>query len=141
MAQLGNPTQIKRIIIQNSSTTSTTMYFDNVRLTNIAETLSRASIIPPQNVYTRTVPYSDLVIQLYPNPARASTTLEIISDSQSSIKSEILDLNGKTVRGYHFNLNSGKNQFPLDLHGLPAGNYIISISDGVHVKGLKMVVN
>ena len=141
MAQLGNPTQIKRVIIQNSSTTSTTMYFDNIRLTNIAETQRLVLVIPPQNVYSHQVPYSDFEIQLYPNPATERTTLEIISYSQSNIKSEILDLNGKIVRRYHFNLKSGKNQFPLDLQGMPAGNYIISISDGLHTKGLKMLVN
>jgi len=141
MSQLGNPTQIKRVIIQNNSSTATTMYFDNIRLNNIAEVQSLASIIPSQNVNNHQLPYTEFLIQLYPNPATANATLEIISSVATDIKSEILDLQGKILNRYNYKISTGKNSFPIDPTGLPAGNYIISISDGVLKKALKMVVN
>lgn len=141
LSQLGNPSQIKRVIIQNNGSTATTMYFDNIRLTNIAVAQNVVSIISPQNVNSRPIPHSDFVVHLYPNPSAAKATLEIISSDITSIKSDIRDLQGKILNRFNYQLSSGKNIFPIDLSHLAAGNYIISVSDGALMKTIKVVKN
>ncbi|HET9057449.1 MAG TPA: glycoside hydrolase family 9 protein [Chitinophagaceae bacterium] len=67
MSALGNPTAIKKITIQNNSTQATTMYFDEIRLTNIVETAltARNTSDYSDNVNTDS---GDADIIVFPNP-------------------------------------------------------------------------
>lgn len=68
-------------------------------------------------------------ISLYPNPARGSATLYYQAVQNSTTRLLIWQYDGRLVRTQLLQLARGANYILLDLQGLAAGLYIISLND------------
>ena len=75
---------------------------------------------------------SSLSINLYPNPAKSLTNLEILQDKDALIEVDLLDANGKFVKRLlaDYEIKKGENLIPINLQEFPKGLYMVRISDG-----------
>ena len=134
LSQLGNPTTIKRVTIQNSSTSSTTMYFDNVQLTNVIETAPLVSLHPASfSMHTSSH------LDVFPNPAMNKIHLKYMSDSREEVyKIQLVDVHGKLL--YSSILNK-KDTYPMiDLSAFMNGPYFIRLWDGGEWLSKKIII-
>ena len=69
-------------------------------------------------------------IKVYPNPFGDQTLVELELNDNQTLRMEVHDLLGRTIRQYQWQVGAGKTQQRLDLAGLPAGNYLLRISAG-----------
>ncbi len=75
---------------------------------------------------------SSLSINLYPNPAKSLTNLEILQDKDGMIEVNLLDSNGKFVKRIltEHAVKQGENLIPIQLQEIPRGLYMIRIYNG-----------
>lgn len=69
-------------------------------------------------------------IKVYPNPFGDQTLVELELNDNQTLRMEVHDLFGRTIRQYQWQVGAGKTQQRLDLADLPAGNYLLRISAG-----------
>jgi choice-of-anchor B domain-containing protein len=65
---------------------------------------------------------------LYPNPARYTTTMNLISSSDQGGSLEVIDATGKQVRSEAIALLMGKNALDITTGDLPRGIYFIRVT-------------
>lgn len=66
-------------------------------------------------------------IQLQPNPAESFTNLVFESQINAPGQLSILDINGRLVQEREVAVIKGTNNIPLNLSGLPSGNYNVRL--------------
>ncbi|MBK7807572.1 MAG: T9SS type A sorting domain-containing protein [Saprospiraceae bacterium] len=71
-------------------------------------------------------------VNLYPNPSKSLTNLEILQDKDGMIEVDLLDSNGKFVKRLlaDYEIRKGENLIPINLQEIPKGLYMVRISDG-----------
>ena len=79
-------------------------------------------------------------LNLYPNPAINSTTLEVYSDNNSDIEINIIDVLGKNVFSEKTKVYFGKNIKTLDVSNLQQGVYFINTSINNNIISKKLTV-
>jgi hypothetical protein len=130
MAQLGNPTLIKRVNIKNSSTTATTMYFDQIQLTNIVEAASAIATKFPANTIEHKTGFT---FDLYPNPATNLVNLTLYKTTPHPVNIELIDISGRLLKQMRFDHEGGMLNEKLEVKGLAAGVYVIRVQSGSEV--------
>lgn len=66
-------------------------------------------------------------VLLYPNPVKESATMVISVAKADRVSYNIIDLSGKILSSVTTNLNAGSNTFNINVSGLAAGMYNITI--------------
>jgi len=66
------------------------------------------------------------IVGLYPSVASSHLFLNVTSAKNTSIKTVITDMNGKTIRSATEAINTGNNLIKIDCSGLPGGVYNIT---------------
>jgi hypothetical protein len=119
LSQLGNPSSIQKVTIQNNATSSTTMYFDDIKLTNVIVSGpgSRSAITSIQNE-TDAI-WKDWAV--FPNPAKDQINFHFSSEYAGAATAEIIDHIGRTVYKKSITINDGYNQKQIKLPSLPSG--------------------
>jgi chitodextrinase len=128
MSQLGNPAQIKRIDIMNNTSGAVTMFFDNVRLTNVvvpATMLAAAQV----SLISAEVPALPGEISISPMPARHEAVLSFTSLRNSIATLQIFDVSGRQVLANSQDILKGNNQLRLDVSALKNGFYLVKLGD------------
>ncbi|MBT7787904.1 MAG: T9SS type A sorting domain-containing protein [Calditrichaeota bacterium] len=68
---------------------------------------------------------------VYPNPFNSTTTLDLVIDKKSSVSLDIFDLSGKLLMNVlHSEYTPGSYSIPVTLTDIPAGMYLLNMSDG-----------
>lgn len=80
------------------------------------------------------------IISVYPNPAKASTTLVLESNKQRSIGVDIVNMSGTAVKRYEFNVSKGIQHIPLCLSNISKGVYIIHLSSNNLQSNTKLII-
>lgn len=137
MAQLGNPSTIKRVNIKNSSTTATTMYFDQIQLTNMVQTTPVLAINLPANTLEHK---TNLTFDLYPNPAVDVVNLSIYKTTEQPVYIELIDINGRLLKHLRLDHEPGMLNEKLEVKGLAAGVYVIRLRSGSEVFSKRLQV-
>ena len=78
-------------------------------------------------VVTNAVPERLAVTSIYPNPASSFVHLSVASPSREAMQLIVTDANGRTVRNKYVNAEVGNNSFEVDVTGLGAGIYYLSL--------------
>lgn len=140
LSQLGNPSAIKRVLVKNANSTSTTMYFDQIQLTNILE----PSSIQALTVNLASNPFhSSLSLDIYPNPAIQSTTLEIsrpMTLTATPTQIELFDMTGRILKTKTLLNASGNSWEEIDLNGLSVGTYVIRVRYGQELVSKRLLI-
>ena len=128
MSQLGNPASIQKVTIQNNSTSATTMYFDDIKLTNVildgpGSRVSGSSIQNEAHAAWKNW-------NVFPNPAKARINVQFNSQFAGTATVEIIDYTGRTVFKKPVMINDGYNQRQLKLPPLASGIYYLRLSTG-----------
>ena len=63
----------------------------------------------------------------FPSPAKDKITVQFASTEETSVHLKVTDLSGRTVLEQEFAAANGINEVPVDLAGLQAGLYLVSI--------------
>jgi hypothetical protein len=69
----------------------------------------------------------DHTISIYPNPTAGDLTLNIDIEEDVAVKVNVLDMDGKLVRTFSYDLAKGSNIQTLDTSDLPGGTYTLQI--------------
>jgi hypothetical protein len=85
--------------------------------------------------------YTFSVGQNSPNPAKDNTVLPVNLVHSADVNVKITNLIGKKVFDRSFDLNRGLNNVNLDLHGLPPGIYLYSVTEGKSTITRRMIVS
>lgn len=81
-------------------------------------------------------------ISLHPNPASNEAVLKFFSNKAEQTIIKLTDITGKTILVKNISVNSGENNYHLNLDGVNNGMYYISlISNATEYINLKLVVN
>jgi endoglucanase len=127
MSQLGNPAAIKKVTIQNNSSSATTMYFDQVQLTNVSEPMSSATKATAAGEATPSVSFG---WDVYPNPATNLTLIRLQATTAADAVAEIVDNTGRVVQRKSLQIQAGVNQWGLVIPQLAPGVYYVRLSTG-----------
>ena len=76
-----------------------------------------------------------------PNPAHEFTNIAVNLTRNSDVNIKVTNLIGKKVIDRSFNFNRGINYINLDLHGLPAGIYLYTVTEGKLIITRRMIVS
>jgi hypothetical protein len=68
------------------------------------------------------------VIAAYPNPAVEMINVQFNTLEEGNITARIVDMTGRLVLEQQMSALNGTNMFPVQLHGLSAGTYFITLS-------------
>ena len=91
------------------------------------------SAIPPKEI--------SHTLEVYPNPASGKIKVELDLYAGTPVVMELIDTKGMTIKKIeHAYRAKGKHSWSVDLHNLPAGNYIISVVTIQHHLGEKFQV-
>ncbi len=129
MSQLGNPSVIKRITIQNNSANTVTAYFDNIRLTTV-NNARLASEEPAEAEKT----------WVYPNPSEGLITVRYIAPKMERIRIQTLDVQGKIVQSTEEQAEAGVNFFKVDLSRQSVGIYLIQVKGPEQIQTQKVII-
>ncbi len=74
-------------------------------------------------------------VNLYPNPAIGSTTVQVTAAEEGDLNVTIYDLKGKVISNniIDTSIESGSSQETMDISDLPAGSYVVRIKVGRNV--------
>jgi hypothetical protein len=101
--------------------------------TGVSNTVTE-TISPAEN----TLPIKTLFIT--PNPANGSATLNCKSDKAGAMLVEVAGMAGNVLRKQVFQVVPGMNRLPLNLEGLTAGTYLVSVYNTGKRETVKLVV-
>jgi hypothetical protein len=79
-------------------------------------------------------------MNIFPNPASVSATVNYITDHEGTILLQLMDFTGKIMRTENHTLSDGNNNYGLDLKNLAKGVYMVIITDNGKVSTRKIVV-
>lgn len=101
--------------------------------------ISRAATSP---AYSPTPDANTLTFKVFPNPADTGIVIEYKNTEKGKIWMMLQNENGKIVKTWHADQSdSGTYQVQLDLQPFSAGNYLISISNGKHLRTEKITLH
>ncbi|HEV7332317.1 MAG TPA: glycoside hydrolase family 9 protein [Flavisolibacter sp.] len=132
MSQLGNPASIKKVVVQNNSNKTATMYFDQVQLTAVSDAMYANAAL---TVNRGTATGSDLFdtspdLRLYPNPAKEFVELQFRSAKVQSGFITIADNTGRITFSGQLRVQQGNNSLRIALPKWPAGVYYLTLKAG-----------
>ena len=79
-------------------------------------------------------------ISVYPNPTANSSTINYFSTGNDNVNISLFNVIGeKVVDVYSGAVNTGNNQFEINLENLPKGIYIVKISDSTGIHTVKLI--
>lgn len=84
--------------------------------------------------------YENKMLNIYPNPASAEITLEIIYNkiSRNNFELNIIDISGKIV--YRSTLSQNSIKHKVDVSDFNPGYYLVSLNDGINISFQKLVI-
>lgn len=99
------------------------------------------SVITDQIVVS-TLQHDNNLITVYPNPFKTELTIELISNTSGQAKVELIDLSGRIVSVYDWNVSEGDNTLQLnELGDLINGVYYVKVICENDVKVYKLIKN
>ena len=138
LTQLGNPSSIQRVTIQNNATSATTMYFDDIKLANVIVSGSGSKMTG--SITQNEVNGTWKNWRVFPNPAKDQVYFEFNSEGNSTVTAEIIDQIGKTIFKRTFTVVNGFNQKQLKIPGLSSGIYYLRIKNDRLIKTEAIVI-
>ncbi len=79
-------------------------------------------------------------MNIYPNPASSSATLDITMASAGEVLISVYDVHGKLVKSFVVNAESGQFTYRISLEDMAAGMYNVMVSTGTDVQSTKLAV-
>ena len=116
-SQLGNPSQIKRVHIQNFSGNNITAYIDNLRLVSVLGA----------RLATETT--EDAIFEAFPNPSAGNVAIRYAAGKATTIELSVMSSDGRLLEQHQAEVVRGENTLSLDLNSRPAGLYLIKLLD------------
>jgi hypothetical protein len=77
---------------------------------------------------------------LYPNPGNGRCILDINTDHAEALTISVTGISGNVILERSWKVNSGNNQYPLDISGLASGMYLVKVSGKTGSATLKAVL-
>jgi hypothetical protein len=137
MSQLGNPSSIKKVTVQNNSSKSGTMYFDQIQLTNVSGAASSSSRMAVQKTHRMPDSFN---WQVFPNPAKDLATIRIHAAIAFPAAIDLIDNTGRKVYHQSCQVQKGWNQWQVNLPGLSPGVYYLRITSGQAISARSVLI-
>jgi hypothetical protein len=82
-----------------------------------------------------------LAFDVFPNPVRDEATVNFNEHVNGAMQVNIMDITGRIVKHYDWNVSAAETRFNVDLSELQNGLYLMTCNNGVQQKTAKIVVN
>ena len=129
MSQLGSPTNIKKVIVQNNSSSAATFYFDELRLVNVVSTLSAE---PQVAKFVTEKALQPVEWDIYPNPAKEYAVVHLRAEAATYATVSVTDSRGRTVHQQAEQVEPGLNKWRIALPKLSPGVYYVKVTTSKH---------
>jgi chitodextrinase len=130
LAQLGNPTQIKRIHFQNYTANNVTAYFDNIRLVSVSG--ARAVLEEEEEIIQ--------TLNVFPNPSTGIINVGYVAEKAAKINLQVVGLSGLVLQQREEQAVKGQNYFSLDLSTEKLGFYLIRLRNESKINNSKILI-
>jgi hypothetical protein len=137
MSQLGNPSTIKKLFIQNNASAQSTLYFDQVQLTDVSENIMAARSKSDASINVAT---GSLQVHVYPNPAQGFINIIVHAETAATGALQLIDKWGRVALQQFITLNKGNNQDRVSITHLAPGTYFLHLAAGEEKRMVKIVV-
>ncbi|GAB3557767.1 glycoside hydrolase family 9 protein [Spirosoma fluminis] len=117
MPQLGNPTRIKRLVLNMPTFGPNPVYLDNVRIetpNGAARAAAAVAEFPAEGV---------MIVS--PNPTTGPVRVAVLTDHAEAGTLSVLSLQGSSVVSQPVTAQPGRNEYTLDLGQQPSGTYLV----------------
>ncbi|MEZ0609009.1 glycoside hydrolase family 9 protein [Fibrella sp. WM1] len=117
MPQLGNPTRLKRLVVNMPTSGPNPVYLDHVRIetpNGAARMAASAAEFPADGRMT-----------LSPNPTDGPVRVQVLTDAAEAATLSVLSLTGTLVSSQSVQGQPGLNKYSLDLYQQPSGTYLV----------------
>ena len=138
LSQLGNPSSIQKVTVENNATSATTMYFDEIQLANVI--ISDPGFRSSNSIMQTEVDAAWKSWRVFPNPAKDHVTIEFNAEQSGVIVAELIDYTGRSVYKQAFSVSSGYNQKQIKMASLSSGLYYLRINNDKHIKTEPIVI-
>lgn len=78
-------------------------------------------------------------VNLSPNPVADRMTVNVTGEISGQLSMQLMDINGKVHLSNAVEIVNGKNIFSYDVNDLPAGTYLLQLTDGQKVRVEKLI--
>lgn len=78
--------------------------------------------------------------KLYPNPARTELSVEYFTNSDETVKIQLIDMTGRVLRTQEIKAQKGNNVIHMDTNGISAGSYTVKIDSDNSSKTLPFAI-
>ena len=94
----------------------------------------------PQSWLNTTENTIENTISVYPNPTQVTSTINYFSVTNDEVNISLYNIVGEKVMDVHNGtVNSGTNQFEVNMADLPKGVYVVRISDSKGIHTVKLI--
>lgn len=81
-------------------------------------------------------------LRMYPNPATDFTNIDVTLNGRGDVKASVLDMSGRVVKTVSMKgLPQGEHKVRVDLSGINAGTYVLSLSANGILQNGKFIIN
>ena len=81
-----------------------------------------------------------LACTAYPNPATASFRISYLGEKAGTLNVVVYDLTGRAIRQFAWIVQSGYNTLPVQMRDMPAGAYLVRVTDAAGAASTLRVV-
>ena len=78
-------------------------------------------------------------LEAFPNPTSGRLTLQLHSPVAGPVRVNVTDVLGRVVLTQHLNAGAGPQRWNLPLDRVPAGTYLLTVTDGIRAGTLRVV--
>ncbi len=82
--------------------------------------------------------YDDSHVMVYPNPSDGNYTVELFAQAERTVQYRVHNLAGQALRNGQYHLTPGLSRVALSIGDLPAGLYVLEMSDGQTSQRVKL---
>ncbi len=104
-----------------------------------AASLSEPTVVTPRTSAFRSPAALDVELEVWPNPVVDRLELRIGGAAAGPYQLRIADVHGRILQRRTLGLPAGDHRETLDFSGLPAGSYLLHLSDGQRVAAQKVL--
>ncbi|HEY0108916.1 MAG TPA: fibronectin type III domain-containing protein, partial [Fibrella sp.] len=117
MPQLGNPTRIKRLVLNMPTSGPNPVYLDNVRI-ETPNGAGRVAVLSEEAI-------AEGRMTISPNPTDGPIRVQVLTDEAEAATVSVLNLSGGSVASQSVQARPGFNEYTLDLSGQASGTYLV----------------
>lgn len=133
----GNTTETQNYIYNDKNVEQKRRYYYRLKQIDFDESFEYSKIVTVDlNSDAQTIRIGEFI----PNPASAIAKVDVLSINDTEAEFEFKNTAGQTARKGSVHLKKGNNDCSFDVHDLPSGNYLVSVTTENKIFTRKLII-